>query len=64
MIETINQAIDKTNNGVAFNFLSGQQNPDPEFTFYKPEYIKNVFEAAEIYKTPEVVDDYTVYIRK
>jgi SAM-dependent methyltransferase len=66
MVETINLAISKVNKGVAFNFLTGQENPDPVLEFYQPDEIKQIFEThnPEVIKTLDVTDDFTVYIRK
>ena len=66
MVETINLAISKVNKGVAFNFLTGKENPDPVLEFYQPDEIKQIFEThnPEVIKTLDVTDDFTVYIRK
>ena len=66
MVETINLAISKVNKGVAFNFLTGQENPDPMLEFYQPDEITQIFEThnPEVIKTLDVTDDFTVYIRK
>jgi len=66
MIETINLAVSKVNNGVAFNFLTGKENPDSILEFYSPRDITEIFEShsPEIVEDYGVVDDFTVYIRK
>ena len=66
MIETVNNALEKVNKGVAFNLLTGELNPDPVLETYQPSEIQEIFQLhnPEIVEDYDVTDDFTIYIRK